>query len=516
MATTQEYRRPAFLVVALVCLAVFLLIGASCPYQKMKPTPDVDKGPPAPPPPAIDNSCWMATASSILAGAGYGNGVNVQQRADNIYADMVANYGKTNRGWPDAALQWWLGSAHNTWAQDPYTVVAYYGNKTMDPWNDANIPEFVGNELRKCNFVGFAFSWPTDAPGQVGYGGHATTPMGDNFGKNTLSINPTQVRMADSDRDGGGDIQVYNYDAYNNPNPGGADEGKGCYFDYSANHPYVRGAVTLTPTDNPSDNKLTQKVVGSYRIHQTKEIAATDLHYKVGTDTTILTYNTSIDWDNTLTPTIVESQPQRTEITAEWDLSTKAVPQCKWITITTEFVLPYWNAMTYSDVHFTYPRTMERVKAAEIAWKVTTPEIRDASKIQDVTGGYVIGAFDIVRAEGGGPEAVVGEYRFIHQYSFNQSPEHHLVSVRGERGLYLTNIRVGHSYGLLRGAGLWRFDSWMTEVGRTLALSDEEVRIPVDWTGRLPYPKGIDIRDSLKEIREKKTGSQPQLKRETY
>ena len=72
------------ILLSLFC-ATLLLLAVSCPYQKMNPAPDVDKGPPAP---AIDNSCWMATAANMLAGAGYGNGNTVQQRAEDIYADI--------------------------------------------------------------------------------------------------------------------------------------------------------------------------------------------------------------------------------------------------------------------------------------------------------------------------------------------------------------------------------------------------------------------------------------------
>ena len=68
-----------------------LCMGAMCPYYKMKPAPDADKSTPIA---ANDNSCWMATASNMLAGAGYGNGTSVQQRADDIYGNM--SLGKVN------------------------------------------------------------------------------------------------------------------------------------------------------------------------------------------------------------------------------------------------------------------------------------------------------------------------------------------------------------------------------------------------------------------------------------
>ena len=79
-----------------------------------------------------------------------------------------------------------------------------------------------------------------------------------------------------------------------------------------------------------------------------------DLHYKVGTDVTILSYNTTIDWSADNVPDITESDPRR-QITVDWDLSDKPVPYCTWVTITTEFVLPAWNAIEYEDVRFTYP-----------------------------------------------------------------------------------------------------------------------------------------------------------------
>jgi hypothetical protein len=508
MFKSTEGRRPLRTAILLL-LVLSTFISAKCPWMKMNPAPDVDKGPPVPAPPDVDNSCWMATASNMLAGAGYGSGTTLQQRAADIYADMVANYTKVNRGWPDAALQWWLGSANNTWTTNPYTVVTVLGHKAMDPWNDQNIPKTIGNELRRCQFVGLCFSWPVSGS-IVGSGGHATTAWGDNFSKAKLIINPTLVRISDSDRDTGGDIQVYTYDGYNNPNPGGANEGNGCYFDYSSNHPYIRCLATLCPTDDPSDNKQTQIVIGSYKIHQGKDAAATDLHYKVGTDTRILSYKTDIDWGDNLTPAITESQPQRTSITANWDLSGKPVPYCTWVTITTEFVLPAWNAITYDDVHFTYPKQIEAIRFPAINWEIKSPFIEKAHTIEDVTGGYVIGAFEIVNPEVAENHGIVGEYRFVHQYNYNQSPEQHAFLIAGQRGFYVTNLRFGNSYGLVRKSDLWKFDQWMTRIADRIPLDEKKAELMINWQGRLPYPKGMDIRDVIKYIQEVK---QPANKR---
>jgi hypothetical protein len=503
----KDLKRPRgvnrIILLATVMIALIVL-GASCPYMKMKPPPDVDKGPPVPPPPDLDNSCWMATASNMLAAAGYGSGSSVEARAEDIYGDMVGQYGKVDRGWPDAALQWWLGSANNTWTTNPYTVVTVQGTKSMNPWNRSDIPEIIANELRRCQFVGLAFSWPTDTAGKVGYGGHAITAWGDNLGRGaSVSLNPTEVRVTDSDRDTGGDVQVYEYDAYNNPNPGGANEGNGCYLDYSGNHPYMRCITTLCSTDDPSDDKMTQIVVGSYKIHQSSKLQATDLHYKVGTDATILSYYTETDWDSEAVPSIAESTPQRRELTVDWDFRGKPVPSCTWVTITTEFVLASWNAITYSDVHFTYPRTVE-VEQAELKWAIRTPFVEELKTLQDVTGGYVVGSFRVVDLRDTTDAAVVGEYRLVHQYSFNQSPEMHEFVIQGARGYAVTDLKFGHTYGYIRGEELWAFRDWMTEIKEPVPLSDREMKVTIDWEGRLPYPKGIDIRDALEDIRERK------------
>ena len=88
----------------------------------------------------------------------------------------------------------------------------------------------------------------------------------------------------------------------------------------------------------------------------------------------------------------------------------------------------------------------------------------------------------------------VAEYRFVHQYSFNQSPEQHAIRFSGREGFAVTNLRVGHSYGVPAAAELWQFRSWMTELGtQRLPLSSAPAEVRIDWSGRLPYPEGEDV-----------------------
>jgi hypothetical protein len=177
----------------------------------------------------------------------------------------------------------------------------------------------------------------------------------------------------------------------------------------------------------------------------------------------------------------------------DWDLKEKSVPQCEWVTITTEFVLASWNAMVYDDVHFTYPLTTEFVKFPPLYWKLETPFLEKAEAIKDVSGGYVVGGFDIVDPAQPAGQEVVARYRLLHQYSYNQSPEAHTFVLKGGKGFVVTNLRFGHSYGYLDDQALWRFEDWMTVLSEKYDLGEREIRAAINWKGRLPYPKGEDV-----------------------
>lgn len=464
------------------------------PYMKMNPPPDSDKPLPVP---ADDLSCWLHTAANMLAGAGYGNGTSVQDRADDIWNDMDATFrntdGSFDGGWIDGALQWWLGSTNNTWTNNPYTLVTVYGNKVRIPWANANGAQDLANELRSCNLVGVSISWP-DGGGAGGYGGHAITGWGDTeLSSQALTANPAGIIVTDSDTDNGGDVQSYTYDAYNNPNPGGFNEGNGWYFDYDANQPFIKHITTLSPTTNASGGVNTVRVIGSLRIQQIDEEDAIDLHYDVGTDVNILTYRTWLDWPGE--PTITESQPRR-QISVDWDLSEQEVPQGTWVTISTEFIEPAYNGITYRNVHFTYPKEPRlQYDLPMLAWIMETPIIDKAEAIPNFTGGYVIGSFDLYDPDI--PDEPAFQYLFMHQYLYNQDPEYHTLSLYGTEGYMVTNLQFGHVYGYLPIEDLWRFKDWMKVDRETYTLIGEEeaITIKIDWEGLLPYPEGDESVD---------------------
>jgi hypothetical protein len=449
-------------------LLILALLLHGCVYMKMNPAPDSDK-----PVVAGDYSCWMHTASNMLAGAGYGNGTTVQARADDIFAQMDAHYGILHGGWPDAALQWWLGSAHNTWPNNPYSLVSVLGNKGCYAWQNPDAPKDMGDSLRKCDMLGMCI---------CGSLHHAITPWGDNGPNSTaaLSSNPGQVRVADSDRDNGGNIQAYSYDPYTD-----ATRGNGWYIDFKTPHPFVENIVTLSRTRSGTGANSVI-VTGSYRIHQNLKISATDLHYRVGTDVNILSYRTWQSWDNG-TPVITEAQP-RQSITVDWTFN-KPVPYCNWITITTEFVEQSWNYISYHDVHFSYPKEQFR-KLPDIAWRIETPQIEKADLIPNVTGGYVIGSFDVFDPES--PQEPVVSYRLVHQYLYNQAPDLHTFTLTGTKGYIIKNVNFTHSWGYPEKKELWSERKWMTPSRDTsmMMTGEKPLTIKIDWRGRVPYPEG--------------------------
>jgi hypothetical protein len=104
-----------------------------------------------------------------------------------------------------------------------------------------------------------------------------------------------------------------------------------------------------------------------------------------------------------------------------------------------------------------------------------------------------------------GSKRLVGEYRLVHQYSYDQNPEEHRFRLAGSGGYAIENLRFGHSYGYPSIMELWGFENWMTEMNDTsFMLGEEPFGLDIDWTGKLPYPEGEVIPpEVLKQLRER-------------
>lgn len=505
----KKQKSASILLFLSVFLALLLIVGlANADWQKMDPPPDVDKK-------AhnhdLNPTCWLATAANMLVGAGYGTGSTVQARADNIYSQLVTQYTANARGWSDTAVSWWLSSTHNTQkTTNAYCDVTVHGHKSPKyPWHhDPNYvgllpasddgPQFLGNELRRCQTVGVSISWPQYGT-LAGKGGHALTAWGDSNEPNLLTANPAKLIVADSDKDNGGDVQIYTYDDFTNPNPSGYG-GRGWYINYSSNHPFIKHIVTLCPVDDANDpNTRTQKIVGSYKICNNSQFwldDATDLHYDVSSDFNILSYLTTIDWQTSNQASIQEVGTPRRKLMVDWDISDNNLPHDGCIKVTTQFVLPYSTTanMTYSNVYFAFPE-QGPIKLG-FDWGMTTPEIANPDlNDPNISGGYVIGAFDIYNDQNGTQEDLVAEFRFCSEYNYFQDPENHTLDMQSQQGqqesqYFVGNFRFGHSYGILTSENLWSFDQWLAEEPNVVSfdpgcmVENMQIYLP----GLLPYP----------------------------
>ena len=471
---------------ALFIFTVAYLLCLCCPvfadWMRMDPPPDVDK----------DShghngtlTCWQATAANMLAGAGYGEGATVQERADAIYVQLTDNFGTANGGWAHVALKWWLRSEHNTLGTE--SVIKKYGNpKGAFPWKRSGGAELLANELRDGKLIGLGIRWPAWSIA-VGTGGHAITLWGDSGDGNSAEGPPRRIFVTDSDRDDGGDVQTYTYDSYTSPNPGGASEGKGWYISFSPtpDHPYIKSAVTLEPLAVPRTYSMIHAAVISCRIHQDDIInPATDMHYGIRSDSEIIAFYSTIDWPEPSDVMVQEGGSPRNELTYDWDLSENPVPYCNWITATATIVKPIGSTLDIIDMHFTYPGVGPILPL--VSWRVDTPAIPNPEEIPYIRGGYVVVSFDLVDPAGGEEPTVIAQYRLVNEYDYTQDPEVHQLTLSGAVGYQVANLKVGHSYGLPSEEELWEYNDWKTHYTKPLDL--DSAIVDVDWENTLPYP----------------------------
>jgi hypothetical protein len=494
-------------------LLCFIILAAPvfcfADYIRMNPPPDVDK---------LDHNhwygnqykptCWVATAANMLAGAGYGDGNNVQERADEIYDEMCFDILDCNNcGWTDTALSAWLRSADNNWKNtNPYKNITVMGESnwknTREPWHKPDLPKYLGNELRNGATAQLSISNVSKSIG------HSITGWGDD-GNNTdtISENPTQVKVTDSDYTVWTQtVQTYTYDDYNNPNPGYGNNGVGWYFNYAYNdnHRYIDDITFLSSCPLTLDLNgtwgLTTQYVFSYKIRQDNmAFSAQGLRYKVNWEK-IYWYRTDIDWDTNNPPNITEVNNPPTQLKVFWDLTDHPVPYDTNVTITTRIQVPwhpgggFLNPVVYQDVNFSYG--VATITKPGFGWHIDNIPIGGSSVPEpNATGGYVVGSFEIY-GDSQGTEKI-GEYRFMAEYDYNESPEQHQFFVDSNPQTYFVGkFHFGHSYASLENDKLWQFNQWMSDAYMypPYPMLGTTSPITIDWTGMglLPYPKGQD------------------------
>jgi len=497
----------------LLILQLFSSASARADWLKIDPPPDVDK---------YDydhdsNGCWIACAANMLAGAGYGDGSDPNERAHDIYKELCIHFDPNETGWADTALDWWLDSANNTWDTNPYKHIRFHGHRDpRPPWARTDLPKMIGNKLRDCEMVRLSIRKPT-CDDSVGIYGHAITAWGDNGSSdaNELTSDPNKAWVTDSDR---GNLrvweEVYSYGDYNNPNPGDSDdcnEGVGWYLRYKASsYWYIDGIVTLSTTDGNSPKQVQTIVASTNVTYNGNDPCATGLHYKIYSDANdILSYNTTIDWETNQKPTCTEDT---NEIDVDWDLQYDPVPKGTTIKITAEIVIPNdpcdpnVGSGGLKQIYFT-PLHFEPVLGSILIGGHSG--MAGGSQhyyAPNMCGGYVICSFNIYKEYPVGNYTLLNECRSQLEYKYWQNPEMHNIHFEPEEPLpthppleppeaqyVMGNFKFGHSHALLLPDELWAYNGpWLSYYYDTPPYpACGPVDFPLNWTGQvLPYPQG--------------------------
>ena len=159
-----------------------------------------------------------------------------------------------------------------------------------------------------------------------------------------------------------------------------------------------------------------------------------------------------------------------------------------------------WNELNYPANHINQgfpvdmafgvitPADKPGTAMPSFGWNIVTAAL-DNTDQPDITGGYVIGAFDLYSVTD--PDFAC-EYRFVHQYPYTQDPESHtftMMTQNDQSDFVAKNFRFGHSYGLPSEKELWQFGDWMTKSQQQFYFyKQEQMSLSIDWDGRLPYP----------------------------
>ena len=428
--------------------------------------------------------CEPASRSRLRRGLWGRNGGPGQGRRHLRSADHEVRHQRIRRA--DKAITWWLKSTHNKSPNNRYTNYTTYSKQYK-----ADTPEFIGDQLRDLAFVGLLIHDPSPADAW----GHWITAWGDEEVDGPLNVNPDQVWVTDGDMTGTDQVQEYNYYFEK-----GADTTKSMRIDYANPHPKLSFVGTLTPTQkaNPNPAKSTQKISSQYTILQNhpQQQAALDLHYDVATDVEILSYRTALSsptssWQTQTVPSATELTPEQLRFGWDFDQG-EDVPYGTKVTLKTEFVVPEWNAMQYSNVYWTYDAGQKGGNFPGFGWNVLTPLVAETEPENNpaAIGGYVTGAFDLYADEAG--QVLAGEYRFQHEYDYFQTPEYHEFTLESleDRVFFVGNFRFGHNWWYLDDESLAQFDDWMT-VDPRIEVFDYGMVVPyaLDWDGLLPYPQ---------------------------
>ena len=468
---------------------VILLSFASCGYIQVNPPPDVmaNEDP-------SDQSAWLAASSNMLAAAGYGYGNNIQERAENIYEQMLERYGSDNDGWTDAALQWWISSEHNDWPENPYKLVTVIGNKRPTlPWDDPAGAAKIGDLLREGDIVSASITWPVpDDPGNS-RGGHVLNCWGDDKGENkNPGVKPEHLRVTDCYRNKGGIIQTYSYSGYNDHILNG-DTTNGWYIEYDENQPYIKHIVLLSKVLEPENGK--NAFMSRTMVMQMNKLdsRADKMTIDYSSSEPLLSFSSSVilkDEDH-IPGKIRTDLSEDDHITSSWNFSRND------LVMDAEFMLLLesvgsWNSWTGLDQGFVSDKQgQDTMYLPGFSWKMEGSETKSKYLSASATGGYfllslsfeILDTLDIEE-----PESFTAY--LMRQYPAGIDPERPTLHFTTSDSFRLKSLKAVHSYGIPEADSFTSYDYWIVSLSPGHLISGDTLSIPLKFPGLLPYPEG--------------------------
>ena len=471
----------------LVYSAIMIFLS-SCGYLQVNPPPDVRASDDP-----EDHSAWLAAASNMLAAAGYGYGQDVQVRADRIYRQMTDHYGTTEEGWTDAALQWWLESAHNEWPENPYKAVMVIGNKQPpQPWADPGGATLIGNLLREGHIVSASLSWPDpENPGQ-GTGGHVLNCWGDDRGEKKSQAPPEHLRVTDCHRNRGGIIQTYSYGAFIKSHPDGTTW-KGWSLSYDDHHPYIKHIILLSRVQHPFEGQLAfiNRILLPWTNSLSARASMLSLDFLYDGDLFSFQSSLHLPGQQAIKAGNARKETGPLRIFCEWDLGRNDLGRDKTFTLELES-LGEWDSWTGSGGGYLAMREEgSRDSIPQFSFRISGSKASERYSGAPATGGYYILSLTFRRSDSlQGGVFEVFETSLMRQYPPGIDPEKPQLQVTAPAGYVLSTVKAGHSYGALDAGAQLEFASWMENLEPAHLFSEDTLTLSLNMLGLLPYPKG--------------------------
>jgi hypothetical protein len=462
----------------------------SCGYLQVNPPPDVKA-----PDETLGKSAWLAAAANTLAAAGYGYGQDVQVKAEKIYLNLTDHYGENQDGWTDAAIQWWIGSDHNEWPENPYKLVTVIGNKRPPlPWKDPQGSLKIANMLRDGNFILASISWPgPDGSGTI-RGGHVLNCWGDDRGeKKNSRLAPEHLRVTDSYRNKGGILQTYKYYDFERISPDGNGIVQGWFISYDEHLPFIKHIIILSKVSNPpAGNKALLSRIMMDIKNEMKE-SVSEISCEVLVDSPLLSFQSAIlsNPDKIIRGKDIYFQGNQTVYLCEWALDRKEVGSGAALVASFESVGEMGAWAGIKNGYMKDRQGEETIDIPAFSYRIETKPVGIRYQASNATGGYLLFSLTFIRSDTLFTDsAKTIETYILKQYPADINPEQPILYVTAQEGLGLKSINAGHSYGYLDPHEQKQFISWMTKTEINHIFSGDTLAIPVNMIGLLPFPEG--------------------------